>query len=178
VLCTPPGRPLHTCSPCKLWCQITAPLLCASAWASTRMVQQGEMARWLTSDSRGGVPDLLWLTCTSCPQAWQPSKPKCRHKETARENFLVLMAYTYAVASHNYKSDLPSLVVCSSLPQEIKAAHLQGAKESHLHNIILPAASCICSWQLSTNPLVMLFFAGDQSCTLAGGQGVTGQQQR
>ena len=29
VLCTPPGLPLHTCSRCKLWRQITAhPCLC------------------------------------------------------------------------------------------------------------------------------------------------------
>ena len=46
-----------------------------------------------------------------------------------------------------------------------------------LYTIILPAASCICSWQLSTNMFVVFFFAGDQSCTLAGGQGVSGQQR-
>lgn len=83
------------------------------------------MARWLSSDSRGGVPDLPWLTrgsltsCTSCPQARQPSKPKCRRKEIAQGNFPILVAYTHAIGSHT-KVYLACLVLCSSLPQEIK----------------------------------------------------------
>lgn len=93
------------------------------------------MARWLSSDSRGGVPDLPWLTrgsltsCTSCPQARQPSKPKCRRKEIAQGNFPILVAYTYAIGSHT-KVYLPFGAVFLVAAGD-QAAPLQGAKESH-----------------------------------------------